>query len=351
MAITVGMPLMKLSLNGGKSKVHSGKMYPVTCEALEERKCKDHDLDRSRTKDNKYYFSKNSDFKSRSGKALCDYWEDKASKIKRIDKNGNHKKLRSDAPRGLCGIIKPSGSDWDSLSEQDQDRFTIDSLAVVSGILKRYGIVIDVCVSHKDEQKHHPHWFAHDPDFDLTKKLDMKGFNALTRELNETTYIDQMREKGWDLLPLGHSGKGGYSSEYFKKGKEQAKKEAEKIIKEAEQERNRVQLQERALTARENALREKEEDLTKREEDLTKKEEDLKRGMQFMRNMQKNFGNGYKDKITEYTEKIDISTNFRKPKPLKSIHEAVHRTAQQEYLDSIQNDNRTQQPDNRNPSL
>lgn len=193
MGYHVGMPVMKLDRcnHFGKKNEHSGNAKAVTCEALEERYSSDADLDREMTAENLYYgFT--------SGEALTAHWEQMADAYRVIDKNGKEKKLRSDAGIGFAGICKPEMDFMDSLEDDEIEKFMEDSSEVIQEIYEKRGCVIDSIVIHYDEGNPHLHYFGHDPEYKLGKKIGLKLYTAL----NDTEYPKQMRQHGWDIDPL-----------------------------------------------------------------------------------------------------------------------------------------------------
>lgn len=193
MGYAVGMPVMKLDRcnHFGKKNEHSGNAKAVTCEALEERYSSDADLDRKMTAENVYYgFT--------SGEALTAHWEQMADAYRVIDKNGKEKKLRSDAGIGFAGICKPEMDFMDSLGDEEIEKFMEDSSEVIQEIYEKRGCVIDSIVIHYDEGNPHLHYFGHDPEYKLGRKLGLKLYTAL----NDTEYPKQMRQRGWDIAPL-----------------------------------------------------------------------------------------------------------------------------------------------------
>lgn len=193
MGYTVGMPVMKLDRcnHFGKKNEHSGNAKAVTCEALEERYSSDADLDQKMTAENVYYgFT--------SGEALTAHWEQMADAYRVIDKNGKEKKLRSDAGIGFAGICKPEMDFMDSLDDEEIEKFMEDSSEVIQEIYERRDCMIDSIVIHYDEGNPHLHYFGHDPEYKLGRKLGLKLYTAL----NDTEYPKQMRQRGWDIDPL-----------------------------------------------------------------------------------------------------------------------------------------------------
>lgn len=184
----VGMPILLLKQGNGKTK-RSGNAKAVALEALEERYSSDPDLDRTRTKYNVYLKGG-----FRSGIALSEYWRKEAEAFRVIDKNGNKKKLRSDASIGFANILKPDKEFMDGMKYQEQTKFLNDLATITIQEYKNRGIQIDAAVVHFDEANPHVHLFGHDAQYKLGKKLNLKFFNVLNREVPK-----QLRALGWDI--------------------------------------------------------------------------------------------------------------------------------------------------------
>lgn len=187
----VGAPVLKLDRQAHKQGQRAGNVRAVCLEALGERAGEDPDIDREKTKDNIYY----GDF--RSGQELAEHYENMASEYVVTDKNGKEKRLRSDAGIAFAGIIKPLSDDFDKFSRKKQLAFLKDSLEVVRGIYAVRGMDIDQAVVHVDEGCPHLHYFGHDPEYKLGKKLGLKLYDALNRE-----YPEEMRKRGWPVDSL-----------------------------------------------------------------------------------------------------------------------------------------------------
>lgn len=187
----VGAPVLKLDRQAHKQGQRAGNVRAVCLEALGERAGEDPDIDREKTKDNIYY----GDF--RSGQELAEHYEAMASEYVTTDKNGKEKRLRSDAGIAFAGIIKPLSDDFDKFSRKKQLAFLKDSLEVVRGIYAVRGMDIDQAVVHVDEGCPHLHYFGHDEEYKLGRKLGLKLYDALNRE-----YPEKMREKGWPVDSL-----------------------------------------------------------------------------------------------------------------------------------------------------
>lgn len=187
----VGAPVLKLDRQAHKQGQRAGNVRAVCLEALGERAGEDPDIDREKTQDNIYY----GDF--RSGQELAEHYENMASEYVTTDKNGKEKRLRSDAGIAFAGIIKPLSDDFDKFSRKKQLAFLKDSLEVVRGIYAVRGMDIDQAVVHVDEGCPHLHYFGHDPEYKLGKKLGLKLYDALNRE-----YPEEMRKRGWPVDSL-----------------------------------------------------------------------------------------------------------------------------------------------------
>lgn len=193
MGFNVGMPLLKLDNNDhfGETDKHAGNAEAVVKEALEERQSSDPDLDSEKTKDNVYHGE-------RSGEKLLAMWNKQADEYRVIDKNGKERKLRSDAGIGFAGICKPDKEYMDTLTPEEQKKFLQDCEDVLRKIFAIRGMVIDTVVWHLDEGAPHLHYFGHDPEYKLGKKLGLPLYKAL----NDTQFPKMMREKGWDVNSL-----------------------------------------------------------------------------------------------------------------------------------------------------
>lgn len=193
MGFNVGMPVIKLDNQDhfGETDKHAGNAEAVVKEALEERQSSDPDLDSEKTKDNVYHGE-------RSGEKLLAKWNKEADEYRVVDKNGKQKKLRSDAGIGFAGICKPEMDFINSLSPEEQKKLLQDSEDVIREIFEEKKLVIDTVVWHWDEGAPHLHYFGHDPEYKLGKKLGLPLYKAL----NDTQYPKKMREKGWDVNSL-----------------------------------------------------------------------------------------------------------------------------------------------------
>lgn len=271
-SVKVGMPMLKLDLKNHytrASRKNSGNARAVVCEGLSERDSRDPDIDRFRTPDNVYYTCNGRLIKS--GNELADEWEQMAENYRITDKNGNQKKLRSDAGIGFAMIIKPDKSIMAEPVDR-QEAFFNDAVKVVYAICKKRGLVIDAIVIHVDEKTPHVHVYGHDPEYKLGRKLGLP-FKAA---MNRTEFPPAMRQLGWpveDLIPdPDDQTEHGLSSEEYK-AKQRAKdieakatQEAARTRQEATERLQAVQEQEAAqralqgrLAARERVLDELQE--------------------------------------------------------------------------------------------
>lgn len=267
----IGIPVLRLKAGYGGGK-HSGNARSVAMEALKERYCKDPDLDRDLTEENPYL-----EDGFTSGKELADYWEQEAAEYRITDKNGKQKKLRSDASIGFAYIVKPDEEYMESLSEEDQMRMLEDAAEITIGIFRKRGLVIDAGVVHVDERNPHMHIFGHDPEYKLGKKIDIRLFGELNRDVPKL-----MRERGWDIQDcagydleavsqMTPEEKAEYTAKRIeeKKGKHGVSSELYKANKIAEQAAQRdmrtrersaeVRLRDREVSKREQAVSEREE--------------------------------------------------------------------------------------------
>lgn len=284
MGYNVGMPTMKLDRcnHFGKQKEHIGNARAVACEGLSERHSSDDDLDKSKTCDNIFLFKKDKDASERfkSGEDLCDYWERMADEYRVIDKNGKEKKLRYDAGIGFAGICKPDDDFMKTLTREQQKKFFMDSISIISDIYEQRGMVMDVTVIHFDEAVPHMHYYGHDPEYKVAKKLGLPLYKAL----NDTEYPKRMREKGWDVNSLK-----GYDVEKAKgmsedelkeyKAQHRAKRKGGKSasVYKAQKRKEELDAKEAGLDGMAEGLRKQANELSNRELALDARETALKR--------------------------------------------------------------------------
>lgn len=204
MQATVGTPMMTLDRMShfGQKGGRSGNARAVLCEALAERRCADEDFHPELSSTNEFYtfdseFSKIA-YDPMSGNCLADYWELLANSYFFTDSKGRERGLRSDANIGGAGIIKPNKDFMDTLSREEQLRFLDESMSVILKMLNNRGIIVDIAILHLDENNPHIHYFFHDPEYKLSKKLNLPFF----KELNKTVYPVEMKKLGWDVKQL-----------------------------------------------------------------------------------------------------------------------------------------------------
>lgn len=259
MSKKIGMPTLKLKLGNGFGK-HSGNAKAVVLEALKERYSSDSDLDRSLTQNNLYFRDETgSETFFESGEELFKYWESEARKYRVTDKNGKEKKLRSDASIGFAHIIKPDKELMDSLSEEEQLDLLSDTADLVVELYRKKGCVIDAGVVHLDEGNPHIHLFGHDPEYQLGKKINLKFFGALNRDVPK-----KLRQKGWDVEEcssydveavknMTDAEREAYTAEMVKKKKKTKRGKSSRAYKD-EKEKERIAKAEAELQKREAEL-------------------------------------------------------------------------------------------------
>ena len=289
MGYKCGMPVLKLDrLNhfGNKSK-RSGNARAVACEALEERWSSDPDVDRSKTKDNVYFG------KFTSGSELTAYWEQLANEYRVVSKNGKQRKLRADAGIGLAGIIKPVDEFMDTLSPDEQERFLREALDEVGHILEKYGLEFDAAVLQVDERNKHVHWFAHDPEYQLGRKLGLRFYGDLNR-----TFPEAMQRRGWPIDKLH-----GWQEETEGMTPEEKAEYGEKKRKSRKQQHGRSSAQYKA-----------EKELEKKEKALEAKEAELKAWEEKLEQERKSAVAGTKAVSREHSPTVeDFYKNYRGP--------------------------------------
>ena len=185
MGIRIGVPVLKLS-RGAKQTKRKGDARKVAQEAGNERYSKDQDLDRSRSRLNEYTCFK-------SGKALADYWEAEAAK--QTDALG--RPLKSTAITGFAVIFKPDMEGMESMDEAERKQFVRDGISVTAKILEESGLQVDMTALHMDEIVEHGHILGHDPEYKAAKKLDIRLYAKLNKELPR-----RLREMGYDVEDL-----------------------------------------------------------------------------------------------------------------------------------------------------
>lgn len=251
MGYTAGMPVMKLDNRPHFSTKsdHCGNAKAVAEEGLNERHSSDEDINRELTATNFYYGE------IQSGKELVDYWNDMADNYRVKLKNGKERKLRSDAGIGFAGISKPAIDYMNTLSPALRQKYFDDTLEILNDIYGDYGMVIDTAVIHYDEGNPHMHYYGHDPEYKLGKKLGLPLYKRLNTE-----YPARMRELGWELDDLV-----GYDVD---KAKEMSDDERKTYNAEC-----RAKRESHGLSASEYKARKKQQRLDEKEQSLDDREE------------------------------------------------------------------------------
>lgn len=235
MGYTIGLPTIKLSRVQGKRGKHCGNFKSVVDEALEERKGLDLDIDHSKTDQNYYEgirsseelqeYSANwiaekdaetarnneeikqmvSDLNAQRKEQGLKVLKEKGA-IDEINKNRKAegldpikkgRKIQSDAVV-MCGVIvKPPQAFMATLSEQEQERFLLDSIDILKDIVGEENF--KSAVIHKDELVMHAHLFWQPVTKDgrlCAKELhNLKYMTRLNKEMPQ-----KLRDKGWTMI-------------------------------------------------------------------------------------------------------------------------------------------------------
>ena len=233
----IGAPCLKLNNVGMKSK-SCGSFGGVAEEALEERKGRDPDIDRTRS-------HLNYQEGYRTAAELQEYSRQHIAQLR--DAKG--RQLRRDAVVMCVTILKPPAAFMATLSDTEQQRFLADANEILAEIVGKENI--KARADHYDEIGAHSHvfWEPMTKDGRLCAKEvhNLKFFGRVNRELPE-----KLREKGWDIADCEcydaakeeyefEQKKSGRSSMAYKLEAEQAKQQLEVEISE---------LQEQAATMR-----------------------------------------------------------------------------------------------------
>ena len=184
MGWTIGIPSIKLSTTGAKSK-HCGNLYLIAAEALQERIGRDPDIQSELSHLNVYYGF-------RTAKELVDYSNNHVSTLK--DAKG--RALRSDAVRMCVTLLKPPAAYMARLTRDEQLRLLHDGIKKIKDLVGEKNIK-SVAI-HFDEQGAHAHifWEPITPDGRLCAKEmhNLKFFGRLNKELPQ-----HLRNYGWDI--------------------------------------------------------------------------------------------------------------------------------------------------------
>lgn len=196
MGFNCGMPVLTLDNLPHAAGDKHGNAKKVAKEAFEERQGRDSDIDRARTADNIYFSFDRGNKAFRKGEELYNYWQAQAD-AHTCTVNGKERKMRSDAKIGFTGIIKPDADYISNMTHDEQMRFCKDAMSIVLDIYKKQDLTIDAAVIHVDERATHIHYFGHDADYKMSKKVNLGLYDKLNRE-----FPRRMREKGWELNDL-----------------------------------------------------------------------------------------------------------------------------------------------------
>lgn len=196
MGFNCGMPVLTLDNLPHAAGDKHGNAKKVAYEAFEERQGKDSDIDRAKTDSNIYFSLDHGDKAFRKGEELYNYWQSQAD-AHTFTANGKERKMRSDAKIGFTGIIKPDSDYINSMSHDEQMKFCKDAMSIVLDIYKKQGLTMDAAVIHVDEMATHIHYFGHDADYKMSKKVNLGLYDKLNRE-----FPQRMRARGWELNDL-----------------------------------------------------------------------------------------------------------------------------------------------------
>lgn len=191
MGYKCGMTVMTLDNLQHKAGDKHGNAKSVVQEALEERYGSDIDINKELTQNNIY-----DKHGFRNGQALYDYWMAEAN-AHSFTVGDKVRKMRSDCKIGYAGIIKPQMEYINSMDITQQKRFFNDAINIVKDIYKQQGLTVDAAVIQFDEQAAHVHYFGHDKDYRMSKKVNLALYDKLNRD-----FPQRMRTKGWDLVDL-----------------------------------------------------------------------------------------------------------------------------------------------------
>lgn len=196
MGFNCGMPVLTLDNLQHRAGDKHGNAKKVAYEAFEERQGKDSDIDRAKTDSNIYFSFDRGEKAFKKGEELYNYWQSQAD-AHTCTANGKERKMRSDAKIGFTGIIKPDADYINSLSHDEQMKFCKDAMTIILDIYKKQGLTIDAAVIHVDEMATHVHYFGHDTDYKMSKKVNLGLYDKLNRE-----FPARMRARGWQLNDL-----------------------------------------------------------------------------------------------------------------------------------------------------
>ena len=194
MGIRTGTPTLKLNRQNKFSK-NSGNAEAVIKEMLEDENGKrwsaDKDYNPELTKNNIVIEG------FTNSKEAVDFVYGQAENYVKIDKNGNQRKLRSDAVIALAGIIKPDMESMQKMDEVEQLHYLKAHWDEQKKVLEESGIEVLSAVIHRDEVNPHIHYLGYDPDYKLGKKVDIKLFRRFNKEIPE-----KLQGQGYDVEVL-----------------------------------------------------------------------------------------------------------------------------------------------------
>ena len=185
----LGMPCLKLN-NVGRKSASCGGFAEVAAEALEERRGRDPDIDRTKTEENLY-----TGF--RSAEELMEYSRQHVAELSAKQKADGGRAIRSDAVVMCATIIKPPAALMDTLTREEQIRLLQDAdeklNELIGGEQNSKATVI-----HFDELGGHLHkfWEPMTEDGRLCAKeaMNLQFFGRLNREMPAF-----LRSRGWDI--------------------------------------------------------------------------------------------------------------------------------------------------------
>lgn len=191
MGYKCGMTVMTLDNLQHRAGDKHGNAKSVAQEALEERYGSDIDINKDLTQNNIY-----DKHGYKNGEELYNYWMAEAN-AHNFTVGDKVRKMRSDCKIGYAGIIKPQMEYINGMDVTQQKRFFNDAINIVKDIYKKQGLTVDAAVIQFDEQAPHVHYFGHDADYRMSKKVNLALYDKLNRE-----FPRRMQSKGWDLVEL-----------------------------------------------------------------------------------------------------------------------------------------------------
>lgn len=282
MSFGVGITTLKLARQPSTkaSKRRTGKLGSVVQECCRERYSADPEkIDRARSRLNTYEgISRGEDL------AVTMMEEADADSYQR--QLEGRRGLRADAAIGFALIVKPEAEAVNSWSQAERDKFFQDSDAVLDTILNPKNMRAKIM--HRDEEADHQHRIYMGYDDTGRINVDAVVNPTLWRKLNRD-YVDQMREKGWDISYHDEydAQKAAEDPQYRKDriakrktyGRSAsaygAEKDAERIMAKAEQKAAELTNKENKLILRESRAKRKEKEQQAKAEEFQHKEDAL----------------------------------------------------------------------------